>query len=135
MLKRVRWFARDEVDIRIGNGAKVAAWSIGVYPLMMPSGLMLELNNCYYVPALNKKIISSSCLEDDGYDFIIKNECCSIFMNDLYYGRCPVENGLYVLDLESAKINSINTKRIHLNNSNPTYLWYCHLGHIGKKNA
>ena len=78
-------------------------------------------------------IISFSCLEDDGYDFIIKNKCCSIFMNDMYYGRCLIENRLYVLDPESAEINNITAKRIHLNNSNHTYLWHCPLGHISKK--
>ena len=66
---------------------------------MMPSGLVQELNNNYYVSPLYKNIISSLCLEDDGYDFIIKNKCCSIFMNDMYYRRCSIENGLYVLDL------------------------------------
>ena len=45
---------------------------IGMYPLRLPSGLVLELKNCYCVPALNKNIISYSCLEDDGYDFVIK---------------------------------------------------------------
>jgi len=66
------------VDLRVENGAKVATLAVGTYPLSLPSGLVLELNNCYFVPALNKNIISSSCLEDDGYEFIIKNKCCSI---------------------------------------------------------
>ena len=121
------------MDLRIRNGAKVAALAVGTYPLSLPSGLVLELNNCYFVPALNKNIISSSCLEDDGYEFIIKNKCCSIFMNGMYYGRCPIVNGLYVLDLEDAEINSISTKRTRVDNSNPTYLWHCRLGHIGEK--
>jgi len=121
------------VDLRVENGAKVATLAVGTYPLSLPSGLVLELNNCYFVPALNKNIISSSCLEDDGYEFIIKNKCCSIFMNGMYYGRCPIVNGLYVLDLEDAEINSISTKRTRVDNSNPTYLWHCRLGHIGEK--
>jgi hypothetical protein len=42
-------------------------------------------------------------------------------------------NGLYVLDLESKEINNVNTKRARPNDLNPTYLWHCRLGHIGKK--
>src|SRR5438105_2507634 len=40
-LKRIRRFARDEVDIRVGNGAKVAALAIDTYPLSLPLGLVL----------------------------------------------------------------------------------------------
>jgi hypothetical protein len=132
-LKRVRPVARNEVDLHVRNGAKVVALAVGVYPLSLPSGLVLELNNCYHVPALNKNIISSSCLEDEGYEFRIKDKCCSIFLNDMYYGRCPVVNGLYVLDLESSEINNVSAKRICMNNSNTTFSWHCRLGHTGKK--
>jgi hypothetical protein len=61
-------------------------------------------------------------LEDDGYDFVIKNKCCSIFMQGMFYESCPVVNGLYVLDLESKEINNVNTKRARTNDLNPTYL-------------
>jgi hypothetical protein len=42
-------------------------------------------------------------------------------------------NGLYVLDLEDKSVCNINTKRARLNDLNPTFIWYCHLGHINKK--
>ena len=58
-LKIIRRFARDVVDLHVGNGAKVAALAVGTYPLSLPSRLVLELNNCYFVPTLNKNIISA----------------------------------------------------------------------------
>ena len=128
--KIIRRFARDDVDLRVGNGAKVAALAVGTYSLSLPSGLLLELNNCYFVPTLNQNIISASCLEDDGFEFVIKNKC--IFMNGMYYGRCPVVNGLYVLNLEEDETNNVNVKRARKHDFNPTYLWHCRLGHIGK---
>ena len=63
-LQRTRRFARGELDVRVGNGAKVAVMAVGTYHLSLPSGLVLELNNCYCIPALSKNIISSSCLEE-----------------------------------------------------------------------
>jgi hypothetical protein len=132
-LKIIRRFARDDVDLRVRNGAKVVALAVGNYSLSLPSGLVLELNNCYFVHALNKNIIFAPCLEDDGFEFVIKNKCCSIFMDGMYYGRCPVVNGLYILNLEETEINNVNAKRVHKHDSNPTYLWHCRLGHIGKK--
>jgi hypothetical protein len=121
------------MDLRVGNGAKVATLAIGNYSLSLPFGLVLELNNCYFVHALNKNIISALCLEDGGFEFVIKNKCCSIFMNGMYYWICPVVNGLYVLNLEETEIHNVNAKRVCKHDSNPTYLWHYRLGHIGKK--
>ncbi|XP_057522524.1 uncharacterized protein LOC130802527 [Amaranthus tricolor] len=81
-LKRSRSLSKGEVDLRVGNGARVAALAVGVYILTLPSAKLL--------------------------------------------------NGLYVLDLET-HIYNINSKKRKTNDSNPTYLWHCRLGHISSK--
>jgi hypothetical protein len=68
-----------------------------------------------------------------GYEIIIKNTRCSIYYNGIFYAHCPLVNGLYVLDLEDMYVCNINTKRVQLNNLNPTFIWHCHLGHINEK--
>jgi hypothetical protein len=94
----------------------------------------LELNNCYCISALCKNIISSSYLEEvDGYEIIIKNKCCSIYYNDIFYAHCLIVNGLYVLNLEDKFVCNINMKRARLNDLNPTFIWHCCLGHINEK--
>ena len=85
---------------------------------------------CSYI---KQEHYSASCLEDDGYDFILNNECCSIFLKGIFYGSYPVMNGLYVLDLGETEINNINPKRVCKNDSKPAYWWHSHFGHIGKK--
>jgi hypothetical protein len=69
----------------------------------------------------------------DGYEIIIKNKCCSIYYNDIFYAYCPLVNGLYVLDLEDKFVCNINVKRARLNDLNPTFIWHCRLGHINEK--
>ncbi|XP_021717062.1 uncharacterized protein LOC110684929 [Chenopodium quinoa] len=49
---------KGEVMLRVGNGAKVTALAIGSYHLRLPTGLILVLSNCYYVPTITKNIIS-----------------------------------------------------------------------------
>jgi hypothetical protein len=71
--------------------------------------------------------------EVDGYEIIIKNKCCSIYYNDVFYAHCPLVNGLYVLDLGDKSIYNINAKRARLNDLNPTCIWHCRLGHINEK--
>ena len=58
---------KGEVDLRVGNGARVAALAIGTHDLTLLSGLVLQLSNCYYVPTMSKNIISVSCLDNDGF--------------------------------------------------------------------
>jgi hypothetical protein len=55
-----RRFAKGELDVRVSNGAKFATIAIGSYHLLLPLGLVLEINNCYWIPTLCKNIISSS---------------------------------------------------------------------------
>ena len=60
---------KGEVDLRVGNGAKVVALEQGDYELTLPSRLVILLRNCYYVPAMSRNIISITCLDLDGYSF------------------------------------------------------------------
>ncbi|KAK1618325.1 hypothetical protein QYE76_023842 [Lolium multiflorum] len=91
-LKNKRQLLKDEVTMRVGNGSKVNVIAVGTLPLHLPSGLVLSLNNCYYVPALSMNIISGSCLMQDGYSFKSENNGCSIFMNNIFYGQAPQKN-------------------------------------------
>ena len=121
-LRNRRTLARGEVDLRVGNGAKVAALEIGDHHLTLPSGLVFHLNNCYYVPPMSRNIISVSCLDLDGFTFIIKNNVIKIHQEDILYANALLSNGLYVLDLENHKaIYNIDTKRVKTNELNPTY--------------
>ncbi|KAK8555198.1 hypothetical protein V6N12_009351 [Hibiscus sabdariffa] len=127
-----RNLAKGDVDLRVGNGARVAALAVGTYVLSLPSGLVLNLENCYFVPSLTKNIIYVSCLDKIGFEIIIKNNCFSFYLNNLFYGSAQLINGLYILNQENV-IYNINTKRSKTNDSNQTYLWHCRLGHISER--
>ncbi|KAK8596896.1 hypothetical protein V6N12_065375 [Hibiscus sabdariffa] len=127
-----RNLAKGDVDLRVGNGARVAALAVGTYVLSLPSGLNLNLENCYFVPSLTKNIISVSCLDKIRFEIIIKNNSCSFFYDNLFYGSAQLINGLYILNQENMIFN-INTKKLKTNDSNQTYLWHCRLGHISER--
>ena len=76
--------------------------AVGTLPLHLPSGLILDLNNCYLVPALSMNIISGSCLMRDGYSFKSENNGCSIYMSNIFYGHAPLKSGLFLLNLDSS---------------------------------
>ena len=68
------------MELRIGNGTRVAAVTLGVVNLKLPSRDYLSLEECHYVPSIVKNIISISCLDKMGYTLIIKDNCCSIYL-------------------------------------------------------
>ncbi|VFQ85733.1 unnamed protein product [Cuscuta campestris] len=123
-LKQSRRLARGEIELRVGNGAPVAALAIGTYSLVLPSGLMLELNDCLYVPAISRNIISVSCLDKSGFIISIKDKSLSVYRKNVFYANANMTNGLYVLDLDMPVYN-ISAKRNKPNGLNQTYLWHC----------
>ena len=61
-LRIKRRLAQDKVTMRVENGSKVDVIAIGTLPLHLPTGLVLNLNNCYLVLAMSMNIVYGSCL-------------------------------------------------------------------------
>ena len=124
-LKDSRKLKKGEVDLRVWNKARVIALAVGTYELVLPNGLLLVLNNCFYVPALSSNIVSLSYLDKEGYTSIAGNGKCSIYRNDIFYADGDLHLDHYLLNLEypaSGNIYNITSKIIKSNNLNPTYL-------------
>ncbi|VFQ91544.1 unnamed protein product [Cuscuta campestris] len=62
-----RQLTEGEIQLKVGNGALVNALAVGTYSLSLPSGLVLQLNNCLFVPSMSRNIISVSCLDKAGF--------------------------------------------------------------------
>jgi len=132
-LIKSRSVERGEVDFHVGNNARVAALTVGTMQLCLPSGFIMELNNCYFVPSLSRNIMSPSCLMKDGYSFASENNGCVISKNNMFMAFAPIVNGLFVLSLDDSPIYNISAKRPRPNDLSPTYMWHCRLGHISEK--
>jgi len=74
------------VDLHIGNGAKVVALVVETYNLTLPSGMLLDLDNCYFVLVLIRSIVSISYLDLNRFKFIIETKYYSFYNNDVHYG-------------------------------------------------
>ena len=66
-------------------------------------------------------IVSGSRLIRDGYSFKSKNNSCSIYMRDIFYGHAPLVNDVFLMNLERdvTHIHSVNTKRCKVDNDSP----------------
>ena len=93
-LSGYRRLSKDKMDLRVANGARVAALAVGTYSINLPSGLVLNLENCYFVPSFSKNIISVSSLDTKGFVFQFKDKLCSFYLNNIFYGNGSLNNGL-----------------------------------------
>lgn len=94
--------------------------------------LIIKLENWYFVPTITKKIIFISYLNISDFSFNVKDKCYSFCRDEIFYGRGTLQNGIYILDIESS-VMSIKNKKHKNDNLNITYLWHCRLGHINEK--
>ena len=67
-----------------------------------------------------------SCLLRYDYSFKSENNCCSIYMNNTFYGHTPNVNGLLNLDRSDTHIHNIEAKRCKVNNDSATNKLHYH---------
>ena len=132
-LRDNRKLIKGESDLRVGNGARVAAVAIGTNVLNLPSCFCLYLDNCFCVPALMKNIIYVSCLNKKGFHLNFCDNSCYIMLNDVFYAGGTLSNEIYILDMSNPILNINNNKRQKGNNLKSSYLWHCRLGHISER--
>ena len=102
---------KGEFDLRVGNGARVAVVAIKTYVLNLPSGLCLNLDNCFYVPVLIKNIIFVLYLNKKGFHLNCSNNDCYIMLNDVFYAGVTLSNEIYILDMSNPILNVNDNKR------------------------
>ena len=70
--------------------------------LPLPSGLVLNLNNCYLVLSIN---MIGLCLLQYGYSFK-ENNGYSVYLNNTFNGLAPEMNGLLNLDRSDTHVHA-----------------------------
>jgi len=72
-LEQSRRLVDDEIVLKVANGARVAATTIGIVSLILSHGHSLVLNDCLCEPGVFKNIISIPILVKENYEFSFKN--------------------------------------------------------------
>ena len=87
------------MDLYVGNGIKVVTLTVETYYLTFQSGLILELDNYYFISIFSRNTVYVSFLALNRLKFIIKGKCCSFYNDNVYYGYGIYMNRLYIVDL------------------------------------
>ncbi|KAJ9556184.1 hypothetical protein OSB04_010798 [Centaurea solstitialis] len=124
---------KDRSNLRVGEGTPLIDEAVGSYSLSLPSGLVLELENCYYVPKMIKNVMSFDLLVDQGFYYKYDYKMLSVFKNNIFYFKATPVNGLYTVNLQDDNKEIYHISKRSKDIEDQTYLWQCHLGHINKK--
>ncbi|KAJ9553643.1 hypothetical protein OSB04_017688 [Centaurea solstitialis] len=129
---RRKTLRKDRSNLRVGEGTLLAE-AVGSYSLSLPSGLVLELDNCYYIPNMIKNVLSFDLLVDQGFYYKYDYKMFSVFKDNIFYFKDTPMNGLYTVNLQDNSSEIYHISKRSKDIEDQTYLWHCRLGHINKK--
>ncbi|KAJ9558298.1 hypothetical protein OSB04_012912 [Centaurea solstitialis] len=130
---RRKTLRKDRSNLRVGEGTPLIAEAVGSYSLSLPSGLVLELDNCYYIPNMIKNVLSFDLLVDQGFYYKYSYKMISVFKDNIFYFKATPVDGLYTVNLKDNNSEIYHISKRSKDIEDQTYLWHCRLGHINKK--
>ncbi|GJR49898.1 zinc finger, CCHC-type containing protein [Tanacetum coccineum] len=100
-LRKSRKLKHGALSLYVGNGMRVTFIAIGSFDLVLPSGLIVELDNCHYTPTITRGAVSISRLVNNGYIHTFTN--CGIFVSkdNVFYFSAILRNGIYEIDMHN----------------------------------
>ncbi|GJT75973.1 retrotransposon protein, putative, ty1-copia subclass [Tanacetum coccineum] len=92
-----------------GNGVRAQVEAIGSDNLVLPSGLVICLDNCHYVPSITRGVVSVSHLVDNGFIQCFTDYEISVSKNYVLYFNAIPSDGIYEIDMLNlvSNVNSI----------------------------
>ncbi|GJR01307.1 retrotransposon protein, putative, ty1-copia subclass [Tanacetum coccineum] len=136
-LRKSKKLKHGALSLCMGNGMRAAVEAIRSFDLILPSGLIIVLDNCHFAPTITRGVVLISCLVKNGYSHTFTNYGISILKDNVFYFDAIPHDGIYEIDMYnlypnvSSNYNVSNKRAKHGLDS--YYLWHCRLGHINKK--
>ncbi|GJY60844.1 putative retrotransposon protein [Tanacetum coccineum] len=125
------------LSLYMGNGMRAAVEAIRSFDLVLPSGLIIVLDKCYYAPTITRGVVLISCLVDDSYIHAFTNYGIYVSNDNVFYFNVIPRAGIYEIDMHDlypniTSIYSVRNKRAK-HTLDSIHLWHYRLGHINKK--
>jgi hypothetical protein len=90
----------------VANGVQADVEAVDDVHLELDTGFVLILRDVFFVPTLQRNLISVSCLDNDGFDCHFGDGKCLIECNDTLVTVAFKRNDLYLLSLRES-VNSV----------------------------
>ncbi|GJY51109.1 retrotransposon protein, putative, ty1-copia subclass [Tanacetum coccineum] len=136
-LRESRTLKHEALSLYMGNGMHAAVEAIRSFDLILPSGLIIVLDNYHFAPTVTRGVVSISRLVNNSYIHTFTNYGTSVSKDNVFYFNAIPRDGIYEIDMHnlypnvSSNYNVSNKRAKHGLDS--YYIWRYHLGHIKKK--
>ncbi|GJZ49826.1 retrotransposon protein, putative, ty1-copia subclass, partial [Tanacetum coccineum] len=136
-LRESKKLKHEALSLYMGNEMCVVVEAIRSFDLILPSGLIIVLDNCHFAPSVTRGVVLISRLVNNGYIHTFTNYGISVSKDNVFYFNAIPRDGIYEIDMHnlypnvSSMFNVSNKRAKHALDS--SYLWHCRLGHINKK--
>ena len=121
-LQKVRNLNKCDFELFDASGESIQVEAVETKILKLPSDKVLKLKIYYYIPDIVRNIISVPLLLEQSFEIIIKNNGCSIYFFNKYYGSTFIDNGLMFLSLNDNVLHVENMKKKKREDVKVTYL-------------
>nr|GEW61731.1 hypothetical protein [Tanacetum cinerariifolium] len=100
-LKGSRKLKRRALSLYMGNGMRATVEAIKSFDLILPSGLIIVLDNCHFAPTVTRGIVSISRLVKNGYIHTLTNYGISVLKDSIFYFNAIPRDGIYEIDMHN----------------------------------
>ena len=121
-LQKIKSLNKDDFELFDASRESIQAEVIGIRDLKLSSDKILKLKTCYYIPNIVKNIISIPLLMEQDFEINIKNNGCSKYFSNEYYGSTFIDKDLLFLSLNDNIFHIDNMKKRKREDVNVTYL-------------
>ncbi|GJU15760.1 retrotransposon protein, putative, ty1-copia subclass [Tanacetum coccineum] len=108
-LKGYQKLNKGALDLYVGNGHIAAVEAIWSFEFILPSGMILVLNNCHFYPSITRGIVSLSRLWDKGFCHkFMDNGAISVSKDNIFYFNAFPRDDVFEIDMH----NHISNERL-----------------------
>ncbi|GKD86254.1 retrotransposon protein, putative, ty1-copia subclass [Tanacetum coccineum] len=100
-LRESRKLKHGALSLYMSNGMRAAVEAIGSFDLILPSGVIIVLDNCHFAPSVTRGVVSISRLVNNDYIHTFTNYGISVSKDNVFYFNAIPRDGIYEIDMHN----------------------------------
>nr|GEW02263.1 hypothetical protein [Tanacetum cinerariifolium] len=107
-LRESKKLKHKALSLYMGNRMRTTVEAIRSFDLILPSSLIVILDNCHFAPFVTRGVVSISRLVNNGYIHTFTNYGISVLKDNVYYFNAILRDGLYEIDMHNLYPNMVH---------------------------
>nr|GEY08815.1 zinc finger, CCHC-type [Tanacetum cinerariifolium] len=104
--REARKLKQRALYLYVGNGVREQVEAIRSFDLVLPNGLVIFLDNCYYAPSITRGVVSVHRLVENEFVQCFADFGISVSKNNVHYFIAIPSNGIYEIDMHEWLLRS-----------------------------